>query len=82
MRQCKTCGSYAVNPSNHGRDLGVDMDLCDVCYWRTRAKQMRMALEKIQGMDSATADPAKIGLAALGISRTALKLHAGGLWDG
>ena len=37
--KCKLCGSYAVNPGHHGRpdyDAGVDHDLCDVCYWKTR----------------------------------------------
>lgn len=34
----KGCGSYAVNPEHHGRTYGVDLDLCDVCYWRKRAQ--------------------------------------------
>lgn len=38
MPQCKRCGSYAVNPHCHGREAGVDLDLCDVCYWRKRAE--------------------------------------------
>ena len=37
MRFCKTCGSYAINPGKHGRD-DMDLDLCDVCYWRKRAE--------------------------------------------
>ena len=32
------CGSYAINPSDHGRTEGADLDLCDVCYWRKRAE--------------------------------------------
>lgn len=36
MSACKRCGSFAINPHWHGRD-GTDLDLCDVCYWRTRA---------------------------------------------
>ena len=35
-KQCK-CGSYAINPHSNGRDPAVDLHLCDVCYWRTRA---------------------------------------------
>jgi len=35
--RCK-CGSYAINPHLHGRKKGVDLDLCDVCYWRKRAE--------------------------------------------
>ena len=27
MKQCKRCGSYAVNPHNHGRKERVDLDL-------------------------------------------------------
>ena len=45
--RCKTpgCWSCAINPHAHGRELGVDLDLCDVCYWRKRAKasQRRVA---------------------------------------
>lgn len=37
MCQCK-CGSYAINPHSHGRLPDVDLDLCDVCYWRKRAE--------------------------------------------
>lgn len=33
--RCK-CGSYAINPELHGRKEGVDLDLCDVCYWKIR----------------------------------------------
>jgi len=36
MNNCK-CGSYAINENSHGRAPRVDIDLCDVCYWRTRA---------------------------------------------
>lgn len=39
MPRCVTpgCGSYAINHDAHGRD-GSDGDLCDVCYWRKRAR--------------------------------------------
>lgn len=37
MQQCKICGSFAICPGHHGRTEGVDLDLCDVCYWRKRA---------------------------------------------
>jgi hypothetical protein len=30
------CGSMAINQHCHGREPGVDLDLCDVCYWRAR----------------------------------------------
>jgi len=31
------CGSFAINPNMNGRD-DSDLDLCDVCYWKKRAK--------------------------------------------
>lgn len=36
--KCKRCYSYAINTHCHGREPGVDLDLCDVCYWRKRAE--------------------------------------------
>lgn len=42
MNQCK-CGSHAINPHCHGRESGVDLNLCDVCYWRTRAEAAKAA---------------------------------------
>ncbi len=36
---CKKCGSFAINPNLHEREPGVDLDLCDVCYWRVRAER-------------------------------------------
>ena len=38
VRRCTRCRSGAINPSDHGRTDGVDLDLCDVCYWRKRAQ--------------------------------------------
>ena len=37
MTPCTRCGSYAINPHCHGRN-DIDLDLCDVCYWRKRAE--------------------------------------------
>lgn len=39
MKQCE-CGSHAINHNLHGRD-GSDPDLCDVCYWRKRAGELK-----------------------------------------
>ena len=39
-RTCKRCGSYAINDTKYGREKGVDLDLCDVCYWRKRAEKL------------------------------------------
>ena len=36
--KCKRCYSFAINPHCHGREAGVDLDVCDVCYWRKRAE--------------------------------------------
>lgn len=35
-KKCE-CGSYAINETQHGRKIGTDSNLCDVCYWRKRA---------------------------------------------
>lgn len=37
MNKCIKCGSFAINSHLHGRQPDVDLDLCDVCYWRKRA---------------------------------------------
>lgn len=37
--RCRLCRSYAINPHMYDREPGVDLDLCDVCYWKTRAEQ-------------------------------------------
>lgn len=36
--QCFECSSYAINPHMYGREPNTDLHLCDVCYWRKRAK--------------------------------------------
>lgn len=46
MGKCKICGSYAINHHLHGRD-GSDDDLCDVCFWRKRAKVVHISLNSI-----------------------------------
>lgn len=37
-QRCRSCRSAAINPGSHGRQPMVDLDLCDVCYWRKRAE--------------------------------------------
>ena len=44
--KCK-CGSYAINPHHHGRNPAVDLDLCDVCYWRKRATAQSPAVREL-----------------------------------
>ena len=38
IKQC-ACGSFAINPNRHGRDVH-NTDLCDVCYWKDRAEKV------------------------------------------
>ena len=47
MSQCKICGSGAINLRSNGRD-GSDPELCDVCYWKTRAEKYADALSLIR----------------------------------
>lgn len=44
--RCRQCGSYAINDHLHGREKGVDLDYCDVCYWRFRAEQGQAEIER------------------------------------
>jgi len=48
MTRCN-CGSYAINPTNHGRD-GSDSNLCDVCYWRKRAERKPMTRDQVDDL--------------------------------
>lgn len=41
MTECKRCGSMAINPNQYGREPDIDLDLCDVCYWRKRAEVLQ-----------------------------------------
>ena len=45
VRRCTRCRSGAINPSDHGRTEGADLDLCDVCYWRKRAPEPKPIIE-------------------------------------
>lgn len=44
--QC-ACGSYAINPHCHGRLPGVDLHLCDVCYWRELAGSYKQLIKAL-----------------------------------
>jgi hypothetical protein len=46
--RCVECGSQAINPHMHGRDYGIDLDLCDVCYWMARAEPILSRLAKLE----------------------------------
>ena len=45
--RCKTCSSYAINHSAHGRD-GTEPELCDVCFWRKRAEAIEPSPAPVQ----------------------------------
>ncbi len=47
MKQCIRCGSFAINPTMHGRTPSESLDLCDVCYWRKRAEDGRKLVVKV-----------------------------------
>ena len=50
MTSCRECSSYAINPGHHGRPIwkeDVDNDLCDVCFWRTRAEAYKRLLAEV-----------------------------------
>ena len=52
MRECKVCGSFAINENSHGRVPGLNKDLCDVCYWRFIAHSLKIELKKaLRGND-------------------------------
>lgn len=38
--KCRACGSYAINEHLHGRIKGEYSDLCDVCYWRQKFRDL------------------------------------------
>jgi len=46
MRECERCGSYAINEHSHGRIKGVNLQLCDVCYWRAIAEALEIKLQQ------------------------------------
>lgn len=48
--KCRCCGSMAINPHCHDRRNDVDLDLCDVCYWRVRAEAMRHELQRLSDL--------------------------------
>ena len=58
MNQCRECRSYAINPGTRGRDES-DLDLCDVCYWRTRAERLEAIVKHIQIHDPERVDAAQ-----------------------
>lgn len=41
------CGSYAINPGRYGRAQGVNLELCDVHYWKARSERYMEALARI-----------------------------------
>jgi len=54
---CRVCGSFAINDHHHGREPGVDLDLCDVDYWRTRAEQRERVIQSMHQHYNPGAEP-------------------------
>lgn len=52
MNACIRCRSYAINLNGHGREEGVDLDLCDVCYWRKRAEELAKLVDGENGLEN------------------------------
>ena len=48
MKDCKRCGSQAINENNHDRIRGVNSNLCDVCYWRAIAEALEIETEQLK----------------------------------
>lgn len=46
MKTCRRCGSYDINPTQHGRQPGDRLYLCDVCYWRDYAERANEEIQK------------------------------------
>lgn len=45
---CKHCRSSAINPNLHEREKGIDLDCCDVCYWRFRAEERLAQIKRLK----------------------------------
>ena len=52
--KCTRCHSHAINEHLHGRFVGNDGELCDVCYWRKRAESNGYGA--VQSADTARID--------------------------
>jgi hypothetical protein len=48
MKSCKNCGRYNINDHQHGRNKGVDLHLCDTCYWRSRYDKIKKGMLEIK----------------------------------
>ena len=55
-----SCGSMAINPHCHGREPGVDLGLCDVCYWRARCCEWKEDAEKWRALMKSFSRPDKM----------------------
>lgn len=53
------CGSFAINQHCHGRSAAVDLHLCDVCYWRSRAALLADIAMEIKAQGKASSDGRK-----------------------
>lgn len=44
---CKICGSYAIDQYSREYEAST-YNLCDVCYWRTKAKRKPLTEDQIK----------------------------------
>lgn len=56
MNRCD-CGSYAINPTMHGREPDKRLDLCDVCYWLARIAALEAEVVRLRGALEEIANP-------------------------
>lgn len=59
---CKHCRSSAINPNLHGREKGIDLDCCDVCYWRFRAEQEQARVKKLKEVIAIMCRRCRVGI--------------------
>ena len=65
--RCSMCGSYAINPHLHGRERDDREDLCDVCYWRSRAEFAEAHVRELAALTDSLQRQEAEDLEALGL---------------
>ena len=64
--KCNQCGSHAINDNLHGRQRGIDLDLCDVCYWRFRAEERLSEVKKLKDVIAIMCRRCRVGIKKCG----------------
>lgn len=60
--KCNQCGSSAINDNMHGREKGIDLDYCDVCYWRFRAEKSLGEVKKLKEVIAIMCRRCRVGI--------------------